>query len=152
MGGNSTLEEFGKKFPSFQFVVLYHQFASGSDRASHWDLLLEQPDRESSQLLCFEVPAHPHNWEKTTSAKQLPDHRAIYLSYEGPISGNRGTVTQLLKGDVQWVTQSEKLLVLNLQFHWENKKQSPLILAILSLTRVTTENELDWELKLQICD
>jgi hypothetical protein len=151
MGGNPTLEEFGKKFPSFQFVVLHHQFATNSNRKSHWDLLLEQPNPENTELLTFEVSEPPQNWEKTTSAKQLPDHRPLYLTFEGPISGNRGTVSQVLNGAVQWVTFSKELLVLNLQFHWEREKQSPLVLAILSVTKVTTENELDWDLKLQVC-
>jgi len=151
MGGNQTLEEFEKKFPSFQFVVLYHQFPPGSNRKSHWDLLLEQPNPDSFQLLCFEVSAPPQNWEKTTSAKRLPDHREIYLTYEGPISGNRGTVAQLLKGDVQWVTQTENFLVLNLQFRWENEKQSPIVTAALSLTKATSENHQGWDLKLQVC-
>ncbi len=151
MGGNSTLEEFGKNFPSLQFVVLYHQFPSGSNRKSHWDLLVEQPSPEKTQLLTFEVSAPPQDWGKATAATQLPDHRPIYLTYEGPIAGNRGTVSQVLRGAVQWVTHSEKLLVLNLQFHWKMEEQSPLVLAIVSLTKVTSENELDWELRLQVC-
>ncbi|MCY2983369.1 MAG: hypothetical protein NTY15_06985 [Planctomycetota bacterium] len=113
---------------------------------------MEQPNPESSQLLCFEVSVPPGDWQKTTPAKQLPDHRAIYLTYEGPVSGNRGMVSQILKGDAQWVTRSENLLVLNLQFRWEKEKQNPLVVATLNLTKTTTETDRNWELKLQVCD
>ncbi len=150
MGGNSTLEEIGKKFPSLQFVVLLHQFPPRSERESHWDLLLEQPHAKCNQLLTFEVSAPPQDWGKPTSAKRLHDHRSIYLEYEGPISGNRGAVSQVLKGDAQWVTQSENSLVLNLRFQWEKEKQSPLVAATLNMTKVTDEKDLNWELKLQV--
>ena len=151
MGGNSTLEEFEKKFRSLQFVVLYHQVSPGSDRESHWDLLLEQPQADRIQLLTFEVSVPPRDWGKQTTAKRLNDHRSIYLNYEGPISGGRGSVSQILKGDAQWVTQNENAFVLNLQFHWEKDKQSPLVAATLNLTKGSAEKALDWELKLQIC-
>jgi hypothetical protein len=152
MGGNSTLEEFGKKFPSLQFVVLYHQFAPGSERESHWDLLLEQPYAGCNELLTFEVSAPPQDWGTQTSAKRLHDHRSIYLNYEGPISGNRGFVRRILKGDAQWVTQCENSLVLNLRFRWEKEQHSPLVAATLNLTKASDEEALDWELKLQVCD
>jgi hypothetical protein len=151
MGGNPTHEEFGKFFPSLQFVVLYHQFPPGSVRESHWDLLLEQPQPESHLLLTFEVSTPPRDWGKPTSAKRLPDHRSIYLSYVGPVSGNRGTVSQALQGDAQWVSRTESLLVLNLRFHWASKLQNPTVQAVLCLTRTAAENERDWELKLQVC-
>lgn len=32
------------------------------------------------------------------TAQTLPDHRLMYLDYEGPISGNRGTVSRLTSG------------------------------------------------------
>ena len=31
-------------------------------------------------------------------AHRLPDHRALYLTYEGPVSGNRGSVRRELSG------------------------------------------------------
>lgn len=150
MGGNPTLEEFGKKFSSLQFVVLYHQFPQDAERESHWDLLLEQPHAKSNQLLTFEVSTPPQEWRKPTSAKRLHDHRSLYLEYEGPISGNRGFVSQVLKGEAQWVTRTDKLLALNVQFRWEKEQQSPLVMATLNLTKTDTENDLAWELKLQI--
>jgi hypothetical protein len=36
----------------------------------------------------------------TFSACRLPDHRAIYLRYQGPLSNNRGAVEQLANGIV----------------------------------------------------
>ena len=36
------------------------------------------------------------------SAVQLADHRLTYLDHEGPVSGDRGTVTQWDSGEFQW--------------------------------------------------
>ena len=150
MGGNSTLEEFGKNFPRFRFVVLCHQFPDGAERVSHWDLLLEQPDVSNQRLLTFEVPTSPIHWAKPTLAKQLPDHRLTYLSYEGPISGNRGWVTRVLDGYVEWVVFSTDSLVLNLQFCWEKKDRNRPVSAILKLSKLASEINLNWELVMQI--
>jgi hypothetical protein len=55
----------------------------------HWDLMLESGDVLHTWALAAEpAPNLP------IAAEQLPDHRLIYLDYEGPISGNRGTVTR----------------------------------------------------------
>ena len=151
MGGNPTLEEFGKKFRSFQFVVLHHQFLPDSDRKTHWDLLLEHPNLEISQLLTFEVPAPPQKWEETLLVRQLPDHRPMYLAYEGPIAGNRGFVNRILKGTLKWVTFEEKLLILNLQFGWGNASENPTMEAVLELTKTAVKDDRNWAMKMQFC-
>ncbi len=40
-------------------------------------------------------------------ARRLPDHRTAYLAYEGPVSGNRGHVTSLDRGEYQLLDDSE---------------------------------------------
>jgi hypothetical protein len=65
-----------------RFVVLEHDWP-----APHWDLLLEcGPVLKAWRLLVepgpgVRVPAEPNH-----------DHRLMYLDYEGPLSGDRGTV------------------------------------------------------------
>ena len=36
-------------------------------------------------------------------ATQLPNHRRVYLNYEGPLTANRGTVRRELTGVLQWI-------------------------------------------------
>jgi hypothetical protein len=40
------------------------------------------------------------------TADKLPDHRLAYLEYEGPVSGDRGTVRRLDRGEYTAMTQS----------------------------------------------
>ncbi|MDP7275841.1 MAG: DNA polymerase ligase N-terminal domain-containing protein [Planctomycetaceae bacterium] len=76
-----------------RFVILSH------DRPfQHWDLLLEID--AGSPLLTWRIlddPGEGTGWR----AEPLPDHRREYLDYEGPISGDRGTVTRWDAGD--WI-------------------------------------------------
>lgn len=71
-----------------RFVILEHDHPF-----LHWDLLMQQGDVLKSWRL-LEPPA-AGQW---ISAQQIPDHRLHYLDYEGPISGDRGTVVRLTSG------------------------------------------------------
>ena len=115
MAGNQSLEEFGKKLVSFRFVVLHHQMPADSGRSCHWDLLLVQPPEFGTGLLTFEVSVPPNEWRNPTSIRKLPDHRPLYLHYEGPLSDNRGIVTRILEGAIQWQALTEELLILDVQ-------------------------------------
>ncbi len=42
--------------------------------------------------------------QKGAAAEQLPAHRLAYLDYEGPVSGNRGTVTRCDGGTYELVS------------------------------------------------
>ncbi|QDV22614.1 hypothetical protein [Aureliella helgolandensis] len=66
---------------------------------SHWDLLLAPP-LPASQLITYqllELP-DPNRLLAKIGARRLPDHRPLYLDYEGPISRNRGSVTRYAAG------------------------------------------------------
>jgi len=54
-------------------------------------------------LLCLHASAS--NQTRTTGLR-LPDHRQLYLDYQGPISGDRGSVRRLNRGTVRWITHS----------------------------------------------
>lgn len=43
------------------------------------------------------------------AAERLPDHRRLYLDYEGPVSGGRGTVIQWDAGEYSGVAAGAKL-------------------------------------------
>lgn len=70
-----------------RFVILRHELPAGSSRASHWDLMLE----DGPALRTWALAELPRDGRQV-DAEPLPDHRKVYLDYEGPVSGNRGTV------------------------------------------------------------
>ena len=83
--------------PRPQFAILQHW----QNHYTHWDLLLELPAREL--LATFRVDQPPHTWATVGAlpVQALPDHRRIYLDYQGPISGDRGTVTRCDRGTIR---------------------------------------------------
>ncbi|MCR9201304.1 MAG: hypothetical protein NXI04_21895 [Planctomycetaceae bacterium] len=57
----------------------------------HWDLLLDN----GQTLTTWRLKQRPCS-DEWIAAERLPDHRRIYLDYEGPVSGGRGAVSRLL--------------------------------------------------------
>ena len=86
-----------------QFVVLHHEIKPGRDRESHWDLMLE----DAGALLTWALPQLPGPFGEPLDCEKLADHRTAYLSHEGPISGDRGTVTCWDRGEFEWETRSD---------------------------------------------
>lgn len=80
-----------------RYVVLYHT-GWGED---HFDLLIET-DPEGL-LSTWRL----NGWPEFTRTTSLPAHRRIYLDYEGPVSGNRGTVRQVQKGSCRILLSSD---------------------------------------------
>jgi len=59
----------------------------------HWDLLIEIPSRaDDPALAAWQLPPPPNdfNLRAPLAVRRLPDHRRIYLTYEGDISAGRG--------------------------------------------------------------
>lgn len=71
-----------------RFVILEHDHPF-----LHWDFLLESGDI----LTSFRLLAFPQCgvW---IDSQPLPDHRTLYLEYEGKLSGNRGSVKRIQSG------------------------------------------------------
>ncbi len=60
---------------------------------------------EADGVLCTWALPEPPMANRELDAEQLPDHRLDYLDYEGPVSGNRGTVQRWDRGTftiLQW--------------------------------------------------
>lgn len=121
MSGNESLEEKGFFFKPSHFAVLLHIVPTHSLRATHWDLLLEHPHPGNDSLLSFELLVPPEKWSNPTAATRLPDHRHRYLTYEGPISNDRGHVKRILQGSFDWVKASECSLIVRLK--WEKLEE-----------------------------
>ncbi len=72
-----------------RFALLIHD----SPRGLHYDLLLEAGET----LKTWALPRLPEPGLEIL-CEALADHRSIYLDYEGPISGGRGTVARWDQG------------------------------------------------------
>lgn len=77
--------------PRFSILTHDHPFP-------HWDFLLEQGDT----CRTWRLTAAPDSGGEVI-AEPLPDHRLLYLEYEGPVSGNRGTVSLWDTGTFEWL-------------------------------------------------
>jgi DNA polymerase Ligase (LigD) len=66
-----------------RFVILEHDH-----HHLHWDLMLEAGE----VLQTWRLAQPPIEPPCVIAATILGDHRRIYLEYEGPVSGDRGTV------------------------------------------------------------
>ena len=62
----------------------------------HWDFLLERDELLESWRLLREPVL-----DEWIRAEKLPDHRTVYLTYEGPVSGDRGHVSRIVSGSYQ---------------------------------------------------
>ena len=77
-----------------RYVVLHH---TGVD-PPHFDLLFEI-ESNAAALTALRCPRWPAR--VGDALIELPEHRLLYLDYEGPISGNRGAVSRVDRGEVQ---------------------------------------------------
>ncbi|MCH5374677.1 MAG: hypothetical protein JJ992_11935 [Planctomycetes bacterium] len=93
-----------------RYVILLHQTPPDSLRPTHWDLMLEN----GNVLRTWALADTPQAGD-AIRADALPDHRLAYLTYEGPVSGDRGQVTRWDHGEFQWTRQAEDELRIQLQ-------------------------------------
>ncbi|MGI8982776.1 MAG: DNA polymerase ligase N-terminal domain-containing protein [Pirellulaceae bacterium] len=92
-----------------RFVILHHELPPGHDRGSHFDLMLEVGGALRTWSLA-ELPAIG----KVIQAEALPDHRLAYLDYEGPVSGNRGSVSRVEEGEYDVIEEAGDWLRIHL--------------------------------------
>lgn len=82
-------------------ALLLHQTPSGS----HYDWLIGTPEYQRdrhSRLWTARVALPCRAWQDAGGfdLTELPPHRRAYLTYQGPISGGRGTVQRIDQGTV----------------------------------------------------
>jgi hypothetical protein len=88
-----------------RYVILEHDTPQGL----HWDVMLQWGE----VLRTWAAPDLPDS-KLTLNVRDLPDHRAAYLDYEGPVSGGRGSVSRWDQGTYEIVQQSDTRLVVEL--------------------------------------
>ena len=129
----------GLKADSGRFALLWHEIprhfrqdTAGGTLASHWDLLLEM---DGPELLTFRLDVlpptsltNPPSWSHANGATsagmlagqatqmnqqipglRLPNHRPLYLDYEGPIAGDRGTVQRIAAGTYHRLVHAQSM-------------------------------------------
>ena len=74
-----------------RYVILEHDHPE-----LHWDFMLEAGER----LRTWRLAAHPRPGQRVAAAPSF-DHRLLYLDYEGPVSGDRGTVKRWDAGEYE---------------------------------------------------
>lgn len=87
-----------------RFVLLYHDCPASFSRPSHWDLMFESGSALRTWSL-GECPAA--GVPLTIPAERLADHRLAYLDYEGPVTDNRGQVSQVAAGTYETLNDTE---------------------------------------------
>lgn len=101
-----------------RYVILRHEGSAEFKPGVHWDLMLEAGSMLRTWALA-KLPGEVSDAERETgqeiAAEQLPDHRLAYLSYEGQISGNRGTVERCDSGKYELISGHADELVFLLE-------------------------------------
>ena len=104
-----------------RFVILRHD----SPRGLHYDFMLESGEVLKTWALPeLLVPG------VELIAERLPDHRRAYLDYEGPVSGNRGTVERCDQGQYETIADdvvAEDIACLSVTLHGETLSANLLI-------------------------
>ena len=81
--------------PMAVMALLHHERPDGS---SHFDWMIQPDGPPTTPLITFRIERRLDDAGlESFRARPLPDHRYVYLSYQGPVSGGRGKVTRLLK-------------------------------------------------------
>ena len=75
-----------------RFVLLLHALPDGT---SHYDLLIGRGEALAAWRLPAPLTGLP---PEGAEAVRLADHRTLYLTYEGEVSGGRGTVRRVDAG------------------------------------------------------
>jgi DNA polymerase Ligase (LigD) len=88
-----------------RFVLLEHHW-----NGLHWDFMLE--NGETLRTWAIDAPV---TVGQDLAARRLPDHRSIYLDYEGEITGNRGTVRRIDAGIYEPLVWSDSRVRVRLQ-------------------------------------
>ncbi len=114
---------------SLPTVLLHHTTRTGS----HYDWLLTDPRDPQGKLWTARCELPSEHWlgAGRLALEPIQPHRRVYLTYQGPITGGRGSVQRIDEGTFVprlW-TQSRIVIELNFQH----------CVAEIEMTRITTD-------------
>lgn len=92
-----------------RFVLLYHQFPAGHADVSHYDLMLEAEEN----LRTWRLETQP-DMLRPVRGTPIFAHRLAYLDYEGEVSGDRGSVSRIDRGEFKIVRDDDEALIVEL--------------------------------------
>lgn len=81
-----------------RFAILEHDHPT-----RHWDFFLEA----DGVLKAWRLESLPFIGQ-AIAAETAPDHRLLYLDYEGPVSGDRGFVVACDRGPMKWTVHADE--------------------------------------------
>lgn len=108
--------------PPDMFVLLEHRAPAGT----HWDFMVEIPER--ALLATWRLSRNPIEEASPIPAERLPDHRTIYLDFEGDLGAGRGQVSRLDRGEA--VVRSAAGDVVRFELRGERLKGAVMILDV----------------------
>jgi len=96
-------------------VLLLHTLPSGE---SHFDWLTASTGDADAALVAFRVGVRIDDaGVRAFDAEPLPDHRTIYLDFEGPLEPKegrvRGDVVRLARAEAQVRTRDDRLVIID---------------------------------------
>ena len=106
---------------SFRFVILFHKVAAAyvnlTGRKDHFDLMIECAQDDG--LATWTLPENPFDklaadcgpTKLAIPTIRIENHRTEYLTYEGPVSNDRGHVTRVAQGQAKWIRDDERIEV-----------------------------------------
>lgn len=102
----------------------------------HYDLMLLQ----GNVLTTWRLQQSPVEMiiGQSIPARKLPDHRKAYLTYQGPVSGNRGEVAMVEEGSYELLTKSPR--------RWELRLSGRRIIGRYELLRPEQDSD-TWTLR-----
>ncbi len=117
---------------SSTFVIHLHT-GRGPD---HYDLMLARGETLATWRLAQSPDALAEGAE--TPARKLPDHRVVYLTYEGPISRGRGEIKRVDRGTYEMLDRAPA--------RWEVRLDGRTVTGRFELTAAQPDAE-DWTLR-----
>lgn len=105
------------RFMECPTVQLLHTLPDGF---SHVDWMIATDGTGTSPLVTFRLPGPLATLCESSGVDviRLPDHRAIYLTYEGELSGGRGWVRRIASGRALWLGHTASQIAINTA--WED--------------------------------
>ena len=91
-------------------VLLRHELPDGS---WHHDWMIDPGD--DRPLITFRTEAMVPEVDRF-EAERLGDHRRVYLSYQGPLSGGRGEVRRVAAGRARLIEAASGSLIVDVAF------------------------------------
>ena len=104
--------------PTYRFTVSLHLVGSNFSRVQHdhFDWFFQTQADETAALCTVATGLNvATTMPEGITADLLPDHRGIYLDFDGPFSDDRGEIIRMMTGTFQWERKTPDSMAVSLQ-------------------------------------